>query len=103
VLAHPGLYQGALRAPDRTDSQLTRAADEIVELCLAVIRAYDLPRRDALHALRGLRSAVHGFATLEAAGGFGIRLDLDRSFAWLVQCCINGLRSGPSRIRTRRA
>lgn len=40
---------------------------------------------DAIHALRGLRAVAHGFATLEAAGGFGLAADVDASFDRLVE------------------
>ena len=46
---------------------------------------------EAIHALRALRSVVHGFATLEAAGGFGIPLNLDESFRRLVELLIRGM------------
>jgi hypothetical protein len=36
-------------------------------------------------------SQVHGFATLENAGGFGIPLDLNESFGWLVAMTVAGL------------
>jgi AcrR family transcriptional regulator len=91
VKKHPGLYQATQRAAGVSDLELTRASDEVVNVCLAVLRGYGLDRRAALHALRGLRSAVHGFATLEAAGGFGIPLSIDESFAWLVECFVSGL------------
>jgi AcrR family transcriptional regulator len=91
VKKHPGLYQAVLRAPDPNDAELNRASDEVVDVCLAVLRGYGLDRRAALHALRGLRSAVHGFASLENAGGFGIPLNIDESFSWLVECFIGGL------------
>jgi hypothetical protein len=35
-----------------------------------VLAAYELSGPDAIHAARGLRSVVHGFATLEASDGF---------------------------------
>jgi AcrR family transcriptional regulator len=91
VKKHPGLYQATERAVGTADPELNRASDEVVNVCLAVLRGYGLDRRAALHALRGLRSAVHGFATLEAAGGFGIPLSIDESFAWLVECFVRGL------------
>jgi hypothetical protein len=50
-----------------------------------------LEEDEAIHALRGLRSLVHGFATLEISGGFGIPLDLDESFSRLVDLFITGL------------
>ena len=36
-------------------------------------------------------SLVHGFATLEIAGGFGLPLDCDESFRRLVDMFIRGL------------
>jgi hypothetical protein len=34
---------------------------------------------------------VHGYATLEAAGGFGIKVDLDASFTRLIGALAQGL------------
>jgi hypothetical protein len=34
---------------------------------------------------------VHGFTTLEVAGGFGLPLDLDESFRLLINLFIHGL------------
>src|SRR2546429_696874 len=46
-----------------------------------------------LHDLldRILRSIVHGFISLEVAGGFGMPVDLDASFHWLIKLFITGL------------
>ena len=38
-----------------------------------------------------LRSVIHGFATLEVAGGFGLPLDCDESFRRLIAMLIAGL------------
>jgi hypothetical protein len=43
-----------------------------------------------VHAARGLRSALHGFVTLEAGGGFGFPLDLDDSYDRLVRTLADG-------------
>jgi len=56
--------------------------------------SYGLEDEEALHATRCLRAAVHGFATLEAAGGFGLALDTNESFRRLVRTFIGGLRRG---------
>ncbi|MDP9374547.1 MAG: WHG domain-containing protein [Chloroflexota bacterium] len=88
----PGLYAAQLRAPDPRDPELIRAADEVVAIALAVLAPYGLRDDDALHAVRGLRSIVHGFVTLEGAGGFGLPLDLDESFRRLVAAFVRGLR-----------
>ena len=56
-----------------------------------------LDRREGIHAIRALRSTVHGFAALEIAGGFGIPLDVDKSFDWLVSALLKGLSSAQMR------
>ena len=38
-----------------------------------------------VHAIRGLRALMHGFVSLEAAGGFAMPLDLDESYHRLVE------------------
>lgn len=90
---HPGLYAASLRAPSPEDAELAAAGQEVVEIVLAVLAGFGLRDDDALHATRGLRSVVHGFVSLEAAGGFGLPLDLDESYRRLVQIFIAGLRS----------
>jgi hypothetical protein len=40
-----------------------------------------------------LRSALHGFATLEVTGGFRFDTDVDDSFTWMVNLIDHGLRS----------
>jgi hypothetical protein len=51
---------------------------------LTVLRPYGLSEANAVHALRSLRSLVHGFTTLELAGAFVLPLDLDESFQQIV-------------------
>jgi AcrR family transcriptional regulator len=94
IKAHYGLYMMSLRA-SRTqtpvDLELRAAEDRVVQIILAVIGSFGLNGEDAVHAARGWRSLVHGFATLEAASGFGLALDPDESFRRLVTLFIKGL------------
>jgi len=46
----------------------------------AVLRGYGIEGEDLVDAARALRSAMHGFALLEAAGGFGLPRHVDRSY-----------------------
>lgn len=95
VKERPGLYAASLPASGSSgspDPELQAAEQEVVEVVLAVIAPYRLRGEDALHAVRGLRSALHGFATLESAGGFGLKLDVDESFHRLVRTLVEGLR-----------
>jgi AcrR family transcriptional regulator len=89
---HPGVYAATLRAPEAGDAEWASAGAEVVGIVLAVLAGYSLEAEDALHATRGLRSVLHGFVSLEAAGGFGLPLNLDESFARLLQVFIAGLR-----------
>ncbi len=57
---------------------------------LALRGVQELTARLTRTAVRGLRSLVHGFATLELAGGFGLPLEMDESFHYLIQTLING-------------
>jgi AcrR family transcriptional regulator len=85
---HPGTYAALQRPPD-PDSD--GAARRLVGVVLAVLRGYGLEGEDAIHAARIVRSALHGFVTLETGEGFGIPLDLDESFARLVGVLDRGL------------
>ena len=50
----------------------------------AALAGLGLEGDDAVHAIRALRSAVHGFAAIEAAGGFALAVDRDASFEYLI-------------------
>jgi AcrR family transcriptional regulator len=88
---HPGLYALIEHAPDPEVPELQAAAQELVEVFLAVLAAYKLQKDDALHAVRGLRSTIHGFVSLEVTGGFGLPLDLDETFRRLIKMFIVSL------------
>lgn len=88
---HPGLYAASLQAAPPEDEALTQAGDEIVATVLAVLAGYGLEGDDALHATRGLRAIIHGFVSLEAAGGFGLALDCGESLDRLLRAFAQGL------------
>lgn len=88
---HPGLYETTLRSPDLQDSEWIQGGSQVVELVMQVFRHYGMEEDTALHTVRGFRSLVHGFASLEQGGGFGMPLDLDVSFGMLVDTFLAGL------------
>ncbi|MBO8172965.1 MAG: WHG domain-containing protein [Bacillaceae bacterium] len=88
---HPGLYEATFHAPDPADTDLQQAGQEIVDLVVRVLEPFDLDQDSAVHAVRGLRSICHGFASLEQKGGFGIPLDVDTSFRMLLETFVAGL------------
>ena len=89
ALAHPGGYQ-ALQVPGDDPVQQQRAG-EVVELLARLLEPWGLSDHDAVHAIRALRSAMHGFVDLERAGGFAIDLSLDESYRRMVAGLVAGL------------
>jgi AcrR family transcriptional regulator len=82
--AHPGRYEATLRAPDADDAASVEASERAVHVVTDMLTSYELTGADAVDAVRAFRSALHGFVALEAAGGFGLPQDVDRSFERLV-------------------
>jgi AcrR family transcriptional regulator len=93
ILEHPGVYAATVRAPAADDLELQQSSQALIDVILAVLEPYELAADAMIHAVRGLRSIVHGFATLEAGGGFGMPLDRDESFLRLLRAYLAGLRA----------
>jgi len=90
---HPGLYAATLAAPPAEDVEAARVAAEIVSVVVDVLAGLGLSGDAAVHGARAIRAALHGFAALEAAGGFGLALPVDDSYALMVDALIAGLRA----------
>lgn len=94
IKEHPGVYAAGLRASgnlEYEDEELRRLEERSLHIVLRIIASFGLEGEEAIHAARGLRSLVHGFATLELAGGFGLPLSLDESFQRLTDLLIQGI------------
>jgi AcrR family transcriptional regulator len=95
--AHPGSYAAMQRAPgtepDPADGEHVAAAAELVGVLVAVLRGYQLHDDDAVHGVRMIRAALHGFVSLEREGGFAMPIDLEESYRRLVQTLDYGLGS----------
>lgn len=89
---HPGVYEATLFAPDPEDVDVQIAGAKIVELSVKVLQAFDLEGDLALHAVRGLRSILHGFSSLEQRGGFKLSLDLDESLTIIISAFLAGIK-----------
>ena len=94
--AHPGRYPATQRVPDPANDAHVRAAERAVGTIAAVLAGYGLTGDDAIDATRALRSALHGFVSLETSGGFGLPQDVDRSFHRLVTALDGAFRSWPA-------
>jgi AcrR family transcriptional regulator len=90
---HPGRYQIGQRAPAPGDADHLAVADRVVAFMTAVMAGYGLDGDDAIDAVRAYRSALHGFVSLEASGGFGMPVSVDRSFGRLVHALVRAISS----------
>src|SRR6476469_1352477 len=92
VLEHPGRYAaGNAARPSGPDDPLVPAVDRVLASWAAMLRGYRLDPDQEIHALRMLRSILHGFATLEAIDSFQIDTDVNESFAWMIGFIDQGL------------
>ena len=57
----------------------------------AVLAGLGVPDEDTVPLIRAVRSALHGFVSLEASGGFGLPEDVDASFETLVDVLVAGM------------
>jgi len=90
---HPGLYPLTIRAPEPDQLELVTLAQELLQMLLLLMASQGLQGDEALHAIRGLRAVLHGFVSLEAAGGFKMALDREESFDRLVSAYLEQLES----------
>lgn len=94
VREHPGRY-AAGNAAEITgpDDPLIAAANRVMDSWGAMLHGYRIEPSQQIHALRMLRSQLHGFVTLETASGFQISTDVDDSFDWIIGFIDRGLQA----------
>jgi AcrR family transcriptional regulator len=94
VKEHPGRYAaGDAARPTGPDDPLLAASQRVIASWAAMLRGYRIEPGQEIHALRMLRTVLHGFATLEVAGGFQIDTDVDDSFTWMIDFIDQGLQA----------
>lgn len=94
VLQHPGRYAaGNLARPTGPDDPLRPATSRVMATWAAMLRSYRLEPAHEIHAMRMLRSVLHGFATLESTNGFQVEAPVDASFTWTVTFLDHGLQA----------
>lgn len=94
VLEHPGRYAaGNAARVQGPDDPLAAAADRVLASWTAMLHGYRLHPDQKIHALRMMRSLLHGFASLEAMGSFQMNTDIDDSFTWMTGFIDRGLKA----------
>jgi AcrR family transcriptional regulator len=94
VREHPGRYAASNAARSTgPDDPLLPAAERVLASWAAMLHGYQLDPGEEIHAMRMLRSVLHGFATLETADGFQIDASVDDSFRWMIDFMDHGLKA----------
>jgi len=96
--AHPGRYAAALSrlSPAVATPEMVAAGRRHTELNRAVLRGYGIPESGQTAAIRLIGSTVHGYLSLEAAGGFAYTDDVDDSWPQILAALDVALRNWPA-------
>lgn len=94
VNQHPGRYAaGNAARPNGPDDPLIPAINRVVASWTAMLFGHSIEPSAEIHAVRMLRSVLHGFATLEVGGGFRYDADTDDTFRWIINFIDQGLQA----------
>ncbi|MEC3918348.1 TetR/AcrR family transcriptional regulator [Nocardia sp. CDC160] len=96
VLEYPERYAATQIRMDPAEVAGEPVLLRSIELTGAILRGYGLGEREGLDAARLLRSTFHGFATLEAAGGFAHSRASADSWPHIVDALHQSLSNWPS-------
>ena len=92
VHQHPALYESTVVTAVGDSKEVRKAADGVLETLNSVLAGYGITGAEAVHAARYLRSLLHGFNSLELAGGFGLDVEFSESYDRLVDMLAQDLR-----------
>jgi AcrR family transcriptional regulator len=80
----PGVTAAAVAAPEPGDAEHVAASEQIACVLVAALGGYRLAGENLIDAIRSLRVVLHGFTSLEDAGGFGLAQPVDGTFERLI-------------------
>lgn len=82
---NPELYKAIIRFPHYRDSGVQEAGRAVVRILYQVMEPYHYSKENTIHFIRGFRSVLHGFVSLEEAGFFqDTAANGDKSYEQLV-------------------
>lgn len=84
AIERPGLYAASVAANRPGDEELNSRWQGPVRIFQAVVKSYGLEGEEADHAMRVLRTSVHGFALVDSIRGFRLGSSPDVTFERLV-------------------
>lgn len=91
---NPELYKAILRFPDYRDDGIQEAGHAVVRILYQVMEPYCLAQPETIHFVRGFRSVLHGFVSLEEAGFFqSSEAEVEQSFEQLIRRFLSTLKT----------
>ncbi len=84
ALSQPQLYKSMLALPHFEQTEIVELKNTFMRLFHPVLDAYALSPEERIHFSRLIRSSLHGFVSLEAAGFFQYPLPPDESYAHMI-------------------
>ena len=91
VNRHPGLYNAISKVPDPYELQFDELSNQLVQVFIKLFGVYDLSDEDSIHAVRGLRSMLHGFSSIQMDYGFRLNYSQEDSLNFVIRIFLNGL------------
>ncbi|MFA9380094.1 MAG: TetR/AcrR family transcriptional regulator [Acetanaerobacterium sp.] len=86
---NPELYKAFIDSAVLEDPNVDEAAQSLARVVYRVLESYNLDHEEQIHFTRIFRSNLHGFVSLEAAGFFLKKVDVNETFAKMVKSYID--------------
>lgn len=87
---YSGVYSAILPSAEKYPDMLA-SSREIIEICMKSLGLTGQVDSSSIHKIRIMRSTLHGFVSLEAAGGFGLSESVDDTFVLLTENLVSSL------------
>jgi AcrR family transcriptional regulator len=87
------LYRAMTRVPDTNEPAYAALNQKLVSMLTQLAAYFVEDETDRLHCVRGLRSLLHGFASIQLEGGFRMTLPQRESLHYALAVYIRGLES----------
>ncbi len=82
---NPTCYAALQPAMARRSPGFQLAAGELLKVIFILVSDLGVPQKELVHVVRAVRSMLHGFVTLQLAGGFGMPEDIETSFRKMLE------------------
>ena len=84
AVADPGLYAALLRHAEDRSPAIRAPATTYLQLVTSALREFNLDGETCLQVARMFHAALRGFVTLELNNGFGLKIEVEKSFEMLL-------------------